>query len=212
VNARQQGGNEHAPRPVFTPRVRRGCCTPSQLTRGVRGDVKLRSRSGPSSGARRAAPPRRHATNGAAQDTPPEAPGSTLSELAWISGTWAATTEEGVTTEEHWRPLQGTTILGSSHTFDAKKTVFYEHLRITAMRGTIAYLAMPGGAAPTFFLLARNGTGPEGALTGSFVEFENAKNDAPQRIRYERTEGGITATISQMDGSRAQSWVLSAGE
>jgi hypothetical protein len=143
-----------------------------------------------------------------AQDTPPEVAESPLRDLAWISGTWSMTSKEGVTTEEHWRPLQGTTILGTSHTFDAKKSLFFEFVRIAERAGTVAYIAMPGGSAPTAFQLARHGAGAEGALVGSFAEFENPEHDAPQRIRYERTEAGITATISQMDGSQAQSWAL----
>jgi len=146
-----------------------------------------------------------------AQDTPPVLEASPLRDLAWISGTWSLT-HEGVTTEEHWRPLQGTTILGTSHTFDVKKSLFFEFVRIAERAGTVAYIAMPGGASPTTFQLARHGAGPEGALVGSFAEFENPKHDAPQRIRYERTATGITATISQMDGSQAQSWVFSAVE
>ena len=122
-----------------------------------------------------------------------------LAKLAWISGTWVLQ-KGGKTTEEHWRPLQGTTLLGSSHTFDDTKTHFFEHLRITAMRGTIAYVAMPGGAPPTVFPITKNEAG--------LVEFENPKHDHPQRIRYEKTADGITATISQLDGSKATSFVF----
>ncbi|HZN38980.1 MAG TPA: DUF6265 family protein [Planctomycetota bacterium] len=125
-----------------------------------------------------------------------------LQKLAWISGTWVVQ-NGGKTTEEHWRPLQGTTLLGSSHTFDETKTHFFEHLRITAMRGTIAYVAMPGGAKPTVFTMTKNEAG--------LVEFENPEHDHPQRIRYEKTADGITATISQLDGSRAQSFVFKKG-
>ena len=125
-----------------------------------------------------------------------------LQQLAWLSGTWLLKDGEK-TTEEHWRPMQGTALLGSSHTFDARRTHFFEHLRITAMRGTIAYLAMPGGAAPTAFLLSK--------IEDGVVEFENGKHDHPQRIRYEKTAAGITATISQLDGSRAQSFVFKKG-
>ncbi|HEX6811808.1 MAG TPA: DUF6265 family protein [Planctomycetota bacterium] len=122
-----------------------------------------------------------------------------LQKLAWISGTWVLE-EGGKTTEEHWRPLQGTTLLGSSHTYDGAKTHFFEHLRIAAMRGTIAYIAMPGGKAPTVFLATR--------LEEGLVEFEKPDHDHPQRIRYQKTEAGLTATISQLDGSRAQSFVF----
>lgn len=123
-----------------------------------------------------------------------------LKNLAWLSGTWVLK-NGGKTTEEHWRPLQGTTLLGSSHTYDDKRTQFVEHLRITAMRGTIAYIAMPDGADhPTVFPVTKIETG--------CVEFENPQHDHPQRIRYEKTADGVTATISQLDGSRAQSFVF----
>jgi len=146
-----------------------------------------------------------------AQDSPPAVAASPLRDLAWISGTWSLT-HEGVTTEEHWRPLQGTTLLGTSHTYDGKKSLFFEFVHIAERAGTVAYIAMPGGASPTAFQLARHGAGADGALVGSYAEFENPKHDAPQRIRYERTAAGLTATISQMDGSDVQSWVFSTVE
>ncbi|MFY9342008.1 MAG: DUF6265 family protein [Planctomycetota bacterium] len=133
------------------------------------------------------------------EPTPEKMVRDSLNKLAWLSGTWVLQ-DGGKTTEEHWRPLQGTTILGSSHTFDANQTHFFEHLRITAMRGTIAYLAMPGGKPPTVFVLSK--------LADGAVEFENGKHDHPQRIRYEQTKAGVTATISLLDGSRAQSFVF----
>ena len=124
---------------------------------------------------------------------------STLKQLEWLCGTWVL--ENGkATTEEHWRPLQGSTILGSSHTYTAERTQFFEHLRITAMRGTIAYVAMPGGAAPTVFPLRK--------LEQHAVEFANEKHDYPQSIRYEKTDAGVTATISMIDGTKAQQFVF----
>ena len=121
-----------------------------------------------------------------------------LKQLAWLSGTWVLE-GDGKKTEEHWRPLQGTTLLGSSHTYDDSRTYSFEHLRITAMRGTIAYVAMPGGGKSVVFPLAK--------LEPGVVVFENEKHDHPQRIRYEKTKAGVTATISLLDGSRAQSYV-----
>lgn len=121
-----------------------------------------------------------------------------LAKLAWLCGTWGYAHAE-VATEEHWRPLAGNTLLGTSHTFDKTRTRFFEFLRITEMNGKIAYIALPASAdKPTVFLMT----------TGSDKEvvFENAKHDHPQRIRYEKTEKGITATISQLDGSRADTF------
>lgn len=127
--------------------------------------------------------------------TPGKVDPALLQRLSWISGTWVIEAR-GKTTEEHWRPLQGSTMLGSSHTYDATKTHFFEHLRITASRGGIAYIAMPGGGKGTAFLLTK--------LEDGLAEFENPDHDHPQRIRYERTDGGITATIEQLDGSKQQ--------
>jgi len=120
-------------------------------------------------------------------------------KLAWLSGTWVL--QEGdKTTEEHWRPLQGTSLLGTSHSFDKQRTTFFEFLRITAMNGTIAYIAMPGGKPPTVFLAS--------TLEDGVVEFENGKHDYPQRIRYEKTAVGLTATISLLDGAKAKAYVF----
>ncbi|MBI5364464.1 MAG: hypothetical protein HZA53_14900 [Planctomycetes bacterium] len=123
-----------------------------------------------------------------------------LKQLAWMSGTWAFE-ENGVVTEEHWRPLQGTTLLGTSHTYDEKKTRFFEFLRVSAAKDTIAYIAQPGGApTPTVF--------PMVSLTEQEVVFENPEHDHPQRIRYSKTERGMTATVSMLDGTRSQSFVF----
>ncbi|MBL8731375.1 MAG: hypothetical protein JNN13_03280 [Planctomycetes bacterium] len=126
-----------------------------------------------------------------------------LRRLDWLSGTWVMESR-GTTTEEHWRPLQGTTLLGTSHTFDARRTQAFEFLRITLVRGKPAYVAQPGGGAPTVFVMTK--------LEDGAVTFENPEHDAPQRIRYERTDTGVTASISQLDGSRAMRFVFTKRE
>lgn len=131
--------------------------------------------------------------------TPGKMDATLLPKLAWLAGTWVMK-DGDKTTEEHWRPLQGTTLLGTSHLFDAKQTRFFEFLRITLERGTIAYIAQPGGAAPTAFPLVQ--------LTDTTMVFENAKHDFPQRIRYAKTAAGVTATISLLDGSKAMDYVF----
>ena len=120
-----------------------------------------------------------------------------LAKLAWIAGAWEL--EEGeTTTVEHWLPLAGSTMMGVSHTYDAETTRFFEFLRITTQHGKIAYVAQPGGGKPVPFLAVDVGDGS--------VVFENPQHDHPQRIRYERTEAGITATISMIDGTRAKAF------
>lgn len=141
-----------------------------------------------------------------AQDPKPVAPSAheravlQLQQLAWLAGTW--TLQDGATTtEEHWRPLQGTSMLGTSHTFDAR-TRFFEFLRLAVDRDRVVYTAMPRGNTPTQFVLTK--------LAEGEVEFENAAHDHPQRIRYQKTAAGVTATIGQLDGSRAAKFEFTA--
>lgn len=122
-----------------------------------------------------------------------------LQKLGWLVGTWAMKDGE-VVTEEHWEPLQGSSMLGTSHTFRGERTLAFEFLRLSAARDTIGYVAMPGGKAATTFRLA--------TLADGVAEFTNAEHDYPQKIRYERTEKGVTATISLFDGGKAQAFVF----
>lgn len=130
------------------------------------------------------------------------APAELLQQVDWLAGTWTLRSGE-VTTEEHWEPANGSMLLGTSHTYTAARSLGFEFLRIVAKDGSLAYVAMPGGAPATVFPLVRSGPG--------FVVFENARHDHPQRIRYERTGPGFAATISQLDGSRAQTFVFTRG-
>jgi hypothetical protein len=115
-------------------------------------------------------------------------------KLAWIVGTWEH--EDGdKTTVEHWLPHAGTTMMGVSHTYDSKRTHFFEFMRIATHGGRIAYIVQPGGDPPVLFRAVK--------VTEAEAVFENPKHDHPQRIRYAKTEKGMTATISLMDGSRA---------
>jgi hypothetical protein len=124
---------------------------------------------------------------------------SRLKELEWLCGTWVLA--QGKTTiEEHWRPLQGSTMLGSSHAFSATRTQFFEYLRIAATKDGIVYVAQPQGRPPTTFAARK--------LDANVVEFVNAQHDHPQLIRYERTDAGVTATVSLLDGSKAQTFAF----
>ncbi len=123
-----------------------------------------------------------------------ETPSNDLSPLEWMGGTWVME-KGGKITEEHWRPIQGSFILGSSHTFDAKQSYFFEYLRIVSHQEKITYFAMPAGRNETAFEMARS--------DDRSVDFENPNHDYPQRIRYEKTDEGMTATISLLDGKRA---------
>jgi hypothetical protein len=120
-------------------------------------------------------------------------------KLAWLAGTWEIKDGEK-TTEETWFPLKGSTMMGVSHTYDSKRTQFFEFLRIMVKKDMINYIPQPGGDPPVAFAIKE--------LNDEVAVWENAKHDHPQRIRYERTEKGMTATISMLDGTKAMSFVF----
>lgn len=67
-----------------------------------------------------------------------------------------------------------------------------------------AYVARPGGAPPTVFVVA--GTGP------SRVVFANAENDFPTRVIYEREGDALKARIEgEINGQlRSMEWNFTA--
>jgi len=120
-------------------------------------------------------------------------------KLAWMAGTWERKQGDR-TTIEQWLPHAGTTMLGLSHTYGPGRTYFFEFLRIATHGGRISYIAQPGGDPPTLFRAVE--------VSEDDVVFENPAHDHPQRIHYARTDEGMIATISQMDGSRATEFVF----
>ncbi|MGE4180468.1 MAG: DUF6265 family protein [Limisphaerales bacterium] len=120
-------------------------------------------------------------------------------KLAWLVGTWELKEGEKIT-EETWFPLKGSQMMGVSHTYDSKRTHFFEFLRVMVKKDMINYIPQPGGDAPVPFRIVH--------LDDKVAVWENPKHHHPQRIRYERTETGMTATISLLDGSRAKSFAF----
>lgn len=120
-------------------------------------------------------------------------------KLAWLVGTWEIKNGEKIT-EETWFPLKGSQMMGVSHTYDSKRTHFFEFLRILVKKDMINYIPQPGGDPPVAFKIME--------LDDKVAVWENPKHDHPQRIRYERTEKGMTATISLLDGTKAKSFVF----
>ena len=123
----------------------------------------------------------------AAAASAPERPAPTVSDLAWLAGSWSGT-EGKVKTEEHWTPPAAGTMLAVGRTISGDKTVFIEYLRIETREDGLYYVAMPGAKTPTDFKLKR--------LAEGEVEFENPQHDYPQRILYRRNpDGSLTARI-----------------
>lgn len=131
-----------------------------------------------------------------AKDIPMPTPAkATISDLAWLSGTWAGTrgTNNAISFEERWSPPKGGAMLATSRTVNRERMSAFEFLRIVEREGGLVYIAQPGGAAPTEFVLSE--------LTGKRAVFDNPRHDYPKRIIYELSaEGGLTATIGLMKG------------
>jgi hypothetical protein len=120
---------------------------------------------------------------------------ATIGDLAWLGGAWVGTRgAEGATSiEERWGPPLGGAMLAVSRTVTRGKMSAFEFLRIVERDSALIYIAQPGGAAPTEFVLTE--------LGAKRAVFENPRHDYPKRIVYElSSEGGLTASIGFTKG------------
>jgi hypothetical protein len=131
-----------------------------------------------------------------AQDIALPAPApAAIGDLAWLGGAWVGTRgAQGATSiEERWSPPLGGAMLAVSRTVSRGQMSAFEYLRIVERDGGLVYVAQPGGAAPTEFLLTE--------LTTTRAVFDNPRHDYPQRIVYELSaEGVLSATIGFAKG------------
>lgn len=119
---------------------------------------------------------------------------ASISDLKWLEGAWVGTRSSGSTFEERWSPAKGGAMLAVSRTVNAGgRMSAFEFLRIVERNGGLVYIAQPGGAPPTEFILSE--------LSGNRAVFDNPRHDYPKRIVYELSaDGGLTATIGFMKG------------
>ncbi len=115
--------------------------------------------------------------------------------MAWLAGAWGGTRgAQGATSiEERWSPPLGGAMLAVSRTVSRGRMSAFEYLRIVERDGGLVYVAQPGGAAPTEFVLTE--------LSPTRAVFDNPRHDYPKRIVYELSaEGGLRATIGFTKG------------
>ena len=120
---------------------------------------------------------------------------ATISDMDWLAGAWVGTRGSGGTTsiEERWSPPLGGAMLGLSRTVSRGKMTAFEYLRIVERDSGLLYIAQPGGAQPTEFVLT--------GLDSTRAVFENPRHDYPKRIVYELSpQGGLSATIGYTRG------------
>jgi hypothetical protein len=123
-----------------------------------------------------------------------------VKDLAWLSGAWVSRDGDRWT-EEWWTPPRGGIMIGAGFSGRGDKAGAFEHMRIMADKeGKIAFFGMPGGAPAVRFALVKGGKGE--------AVFENPAHDHPQRISYRLEGEALVATVSLLDGSRAQSWTF----
>lgn len=131
---------------------------------------------------------------------------------AWLSGTWEAESRSGPHVSswvvETWSQPRGETMLGTGlsglragNALTGEPADFvegFEFMRIARdADGGLVLHGSPGGTTAVAFRLIRSGVGE--------VVFENSSHDYPQRISYRREGDILTATISLIDSTRAQS-------
>ncbi len=124
----------------------------------------------------------------------PQAVKAAIGDLAWLSGAWVGKRSTGSSVEERWSPPLGGAMLAVSRSVNTSGKMFaFEYLRIVERDGGLVYVAQPGGAKPTEFLLTE--------LSATKAVFENPRHDYPKRITYELSPDGVlNATIGYTKG------------
>ena len=86
----------------------------------------------------------------------------TITQLAWLAGTWTGG-DGPIRFEERWTPPAGGAMLAVSRTLKGDRMVTFEFLRIVERDGGLVYIAQPNGRRPPFFERERT----RAALPGS---------------------------------------------
>lgn len=117
-----------------------------------------------------------------------------IDDVSWIAGNWVGTRSSGSSIEERWSPAKGGAMLGISRTVNtAGRMNAFEFLRIVEREGGLVYVAQPGGAPPTDFILTE--------VSARRAVFDNPRHDYPKRIVYELSpDGSLSATIGYLKG------------
>ncbi len=144
-----------------------------------------------------------------AEDIPLATPATcTIADVAWIAGAWVGTRPSGSSIEERWSPPLGGAMLAVSRTVNTNgRMVAFEYLRIVERESGLVYVAQPGGAAKTEFVLTEFGPTESG---GKRAIFDNPRHDYPKRIVYELSpDGQLTATTGFLKGGTPRRYEFS---
>lgn len=116
-------------------------------------------------------------------------------DLSWMAGYWLDCSD-GREASEAWSDPRAALSVGHAVAVENGRASFeVSHMGPTPQG--FAYVAQPGGAPPTVFVLAESG--PARAV------FANAENDFPTRVIYQREGDALTARIEGEIGGQARS-------
>ena len=122
-----------------------------------------------------------------------------VADLSWLSGLWESGPELWI--ETRWSEPRGGTLIGHARYGQGERALGFEFFRVQPGEdGVLVYHAQPEGRPDVPFRLAE--------ASGTMVAFENESHEYPQRIRYVRDGDSLTATLSLLDGGRAQSFTF----
>ncbi|HYC68303.1 DUF6265 family protein [Brevundimonas sp.] len=116
-------------------------------------------------------------------------------DVSWMAGYWLDCSD-GREASETWSDPRGGVSVGHAVTVSGGETSF-EVSHIGPTPQGFAYVAQPGGAPPTVFVLAESGPGR--------AVFANAENDFPTRVIYQREGDVLTARIEGEIAGQARS-------
>ncbi len=131
------------------------------------------------------------------QAAPPAVP-----DMSWMAGYWLDCSG-GREASETWSDPRGGLSVGHGVTL-SREGSWFEVSHIGPTPAGFAYVAQPGGAPPTAFVMIENG--PMRAV------FANPENDFPTRVIYERQGDVLSARIEgEVEGqARSMTWTFQA--
>jgi|SRR5215203_3061871 len=114
---------------------------------------------------------------------------ATISQVAWLQGTWIGAAGP-TTVEERWTPPAGGSMMSIGRTLRNGALIAFEFVCIVERGGGLVYTAMPNGRQPaTDFTMTR--------IEGTSITFENPAHDFPKMIRYTlKPDGTLEAVVS----------------
>jgi len=116
-------------------------------------------------------------------------------DMSWMAGYWLDCSD-GREASETWSDPRAGLMVGHAVTVSRNGRASFEVSHIGMTPQGFAYVAQPGGAPPTVFVLTES--------TGSRAVFSNPENDFPQRVIYWRQGDVLNARIEGDINGQAQ--------